>query len=262
MEATILVVIALVMVGSAALLFGSRGAEGAVVSQPLPTSSPGSPGITIASASEDLTGAWMTVQGHQYVMFVSTAFGDNRLNVPLFVGQPGHWAAEVDALPTMPPWALDVGHQGLTWEPMVSQFGTRFVLYFAASVRKDSRIHCLGTAVSDSITGPYTPTPRPIVCQSNSGGDIDPQVVTDGGHPFLIWKMDANSVPPYTAPSRIFSQPLSSDGLSVVGSPTVIYGTESAPPWARPIIEAPQMVASPFGGWWLFYSGGGGFFAP
>ena len=141
------------------------------------------------------------------------------------------------------------------------------MLYYAATVRgSEPLIHCLGTATSARMIGPYVPAPQPIVCQTKQGGDIDAQVVMDdvpGGsaRPYLIWKSDNNSETGHGT-DLIWSQALTANGLSLVGSPTVIYGTNAAPSWARPIVEAPQLVTSPLGGWWLFYSGGDGFTTP
>jgi hypothetical protein len=74
-----------------------------------------------------------------------------------------------------------------------------------------------------------------------------------------VWKSDNNSTD-HTGTDLIWSQPLASDGLKAVGSPTSIFGLAPAPAWAHPIIEAPQMVEAPNRTWWLFYSGGDGFY--
>jgi hypothetical protein len=244
----------------------THSAEGASA-QPPPTRTPKAPALMLAtSSSEDLAGAWLEPAGSQYLLFVSTAFGDPRKNVPVLVGRPGAWSAPVDALPTPPPWALSVTRDGTTWQPEVHRFGSRYVLYYSGLV-KGTRpdVHCLGTAVSATLIGPYTPMVKPIVCQRKEGGDIDGQVVVDtttsDRRTYLVWKSDNNSSRGHGT-DLIWSQPLATDGLSVVGSPTVIYGTDQAPKWADPIVEAPQMETSPFGGWWLFYSGGGGFTEP
>jgi hypothetical protein len=47
-------------------------------------------------------------------LFVSTAFGDGRHNLPLLVGRPGRWSAPVDALPVLPAWATPVADGGTT----------------------------------------------------------------------------------------------------------------------------------------------------
>jgi arabinan endo-1,5-alpha-L-arabinosidase len=262
-EMVLLVVVALVLAGAGIL---ATSAGGAVGYEPPVTRTPDAPALIIATIRHtDLSGGSLQTEDGHYLLFTSTAFGDKHDNVPVFVGRPGAWAAPVDALPVVPPWALPVAQGGTTWQPEVDRFGSQYVLYYAATVSgSQPRIHCLATATSASMIGPYVPTALPIVCQTNEGGDIDAQVLMDNTsppRPYLVWKSDNNSGPNHGA-DRIWSQPLAANGLSVLGSPTVIYGTHAAPKWAHPIVEAPQMVTSPFGGWWLFYSGGDGFGGP
>ncbi|HEX3839817.1 MAG TPA: glycoside hydrolase family 43 protein [Acidimicrobiales bacterium] len=230
-----------------------------------PTRTPDAPAIVVAgSADQDLPGGWLLSSQGQYLLFVSTSFGDPRDNIPMLTGSPGHWSAAVDAFPTLPAWAVPVSKGGLTWQPEVHRFGATYVLYYSAQLAGVTPgTHCLGTAVATSAAGPYSPSPQPIVCQRDQGGDIDPQVVVDDtsaqGRPYLVWKSDNNSTD-HTGTDLLWSQPLASDGRAVVGSPTSIFGLIQAPAWAHPIIEAPQMVEAPNRTWWLFYSGGDGFY--
>lgn len=242
-------------------------ADGSTLAAQPPTRTPNTPAIVIAdSASQDLSGGWLMQSHGRYLLFVSTSFGNLRDNIPMLVGSPGHWSKPVDALPTMPAWAVPISRNGTTWEPEVHRFGSTYVLYYAAVVAGIApTTHCLGTAVATSAAGPYSPSSQPIVCQLGQGGDIDPQVVMDGtspqARPYLVWKSDNNSTK-HTGTDLIWSEPLSPDGLSVLGSATTIYGTDWAPAWSHPIVEAPQMVEAPDGSWWLFYSGGDGFAGP
>jgi hypothetical protein len=232
-----------------------------------PTATPNAPAIVVADSTiQDLSGGWLMSSQGQYLLFVSTSFGDPRDNIPMLTGSPGHWSAAVDALPTMPAWAVPVSRGGTTWEPEVHRFGATYVLYYSAKLAGVTPpTQCLGTAVADSATGPYSPSPQPIVCQKDQGGDIDPQAIVDdtspAARPYLVWKSDNNSTN-HTGTDLIWSQPLAPDGLTVVGSPTSIFGLAQTPAWARPIIEAPQMVEAPNRTWWLFYSGGDGFGGP
>ena len=263
-EMVLLAVALLVLAGGGLLATSAGGAAG---DEPPVSHTPDAPAVIIAKVrGTDLSGASLEVENGDYLLFTSTAFGNKRDNVPVFVGRPGDWSAPVDALPVLPPWALPVAQGGTTWQPEIERFGSHYVLYYSATVRGSRPvIHCLGTATSMRMIGPYQSSAQPIVCQTNEGGDIDAQVVMDNtssvAQPYLIWKSDNNSGPGHGT-DRIWSQPLAADGLRVVGSPTVIYGTDVAPAWARPIVEAPQLVTSPFGGWWLFYSGGDGFGGP
>ena len=232
-----------------------------------PTRTPNAPAIVIADSTiQDLSGGWLMSNHGEYLLFVSTSFGDTRDNIPILTGSPGNWSSAVDALPTMPPWAVPVSRGGTTWEPEVHRFGATYVLYYSAKMAGVTPpTQCLGTAVATSAAGPYSPSPQPIVCQRDQGGDIDPQAVIDDSssqpRPYLVWKSDNNSTN-HTGTDLIWSQPLAPDGLTVVGSPTTIYGLSQVPAWASPIIEAPQMVEAPNRTWWLFYSGGDGFGGP
>jgi Glycosyl hydrolases family 43 len=272
LELVLLGVVALLLAGGGVLAASAATAHpagGAVGYEPPVTRTPDAPATIIAKVHNiDLSGGSLEVQNGHYLLFTSTAFGDDQDNVPVFVGRPGDWSAPVDALPVLPAWALPVAQSGggTTWQPEVFRFGSRYVLYYSATVRgSQPRMHCLGTATSRSMIGPYVASARPIVCQTNEGGDIDAQVVMDGtsptSQPYLIWKSDNNSGPGHGT-DLMWSQRLDANGLALVGSPAVIFGTGVAPAWAGPIVEAPQLVLSPFGGWWLFYSGGGGFSSP
>ncbi len=268
----------LVLLGAVSLMLAGGGvvatsaatahpAGGVVGYEPPVTRTPDAPAIMLATIpSTDLSGGSLLVGNGNYLLFSSTAFGNDQDNVPVFVGRPGNWSAPVDALPVLPAWALPVAQGGTTWQPEVYRFGAQYVLYYSATVRGSKPlIHCIGTATSASMIGPYTPSLLPIVCQKSEGGDIDAEVVAENAsssaRSYLVWKSDNNSGSGHGT-DRIWSQPLGDNGIGVVGSPTVIFGTGVAPAWSRPIVEAPQLVSSPFGGWWLFYSGGSGFTTP
>jgi hypothetical protein len=264
---TVLVAVVLATGGAVVATSVPVSADRPTVAAQPPTRTPNAPAIVIArSASQDLSGGWLMSSHGQYLLFVSTAFGNNQDNIPMLTGAPGHWSAAVDALPIMPTWAVPVFWGGATWQPEVHRFGATYVLYYSAQLAGViPPTHCLGTALATSAAGPYSPSPQPIVCQRDQGGDIDPQVIIDDSspqaRPYLVWKSDNNSTN-HTGTDLIWSQPLTSDGLSVVGSPTTIYGIAPVPAWAHPIIEAPQMVEAPNRSWWLFYSGGDGFAWP
>ena len=227
-EMVLLAVALLVLAGGGLLATSAGGAAG---DEPPVSHTPDAPAVIIAKVrGTDLSGASLEVENGDYLLFTSTAFGNKRDNVPVFVGRPGDWSAPVDALPVLPPWALPVAQGGTTWQPEIERFGSHYVLYYSATVRGSRPvIHCLGTATSMRMIGPYQSSAQPIVCQTNEGGDIDAQVVMDNtssvAQPYLIWKSDNNSGPGHGT-DRIWSQPLAADGLRVVGSPTVIYGTD------------------------------------
>ena len=72
------------------------------------------------------------------------------------------------------------------------------------------------------------------------------------GQPYMVWKSEQNARS-YTVDTQIWSQPLSVDGVHLVGQPTVIFGPDA--PWQGHIVEAPQLVLVR-GTYYLFYSGG------
>src|SRR6185312_2949060 len=72
------------------------------------------------------------------------------------------------------------------------------------------------------------------------------------GQPVMIWKSDQNALKS-NIPTAIWSQPLSADGLHLVGAPTQIFAPDET--WQNAIVEAPQMVLVN-GTYYLFYSGG------
>ena len=112
---------------------------------------------------------------------------------------------------------------------------------------------CIGDAISSAVAGPYIASPVPFICQQALGGSIDPRVFVDAtGQPYMVWKSEQNARS-YTVDTQIWSQPLSVDGVHLVGQPTVIFGPDA--PWQGHIVEAPQLVLVR-GTYYLFYSGG------
>lgn len=254
-----------------AVVFASslvRSPSSAVSRQPARTTTPGAPGLVVIPPQNfDLPDPMLVADHGQYYAYFSTAFLDKtHANVPELVGAPGRWGPEVDAMPRLPVWAVDARHGGKVWAPYVRRIDGHWLMYFSAVVKRPGRIfHCLGVATARSAAGPFEPVgTTPLECQLDQGGDIDVQPFTDpsgpGGvrHPwYILWKSDNNSLTPIQ-PTLIWSAPLADDGLTVSGAPRVIFAPDVA--WQLPVLEAPQMVHSPLGGDWLFYSAGRGFF--
>ncbi len=225
------------------------------------------PAITIAGPTRyDLADPFLFDAGGHYDLFVSTSFGDPGAgNVPVLVGEPGHWRQPADALPQVPGWASPARAGVPLWAPAVYRLQGTDVLYVAAPVRGASPpTHCIAVATAADPDGPFVPRAGPpLVCQASLGGDIDPEVVTDPAGPdgpqrpeYLIWKSDNNNLPG-SGPATIWAAPLANDGLSLSGPPTAIFRPQAA--WEQPIVEAPSMVRAPDGSLWLFFSAGTGF---
>lgn len=247
--------------------------EGSIMaSQPSPTPTPQAPGIVVAASSElDLPDPFLVSSSENDFLFLSTAFGDpTHSNVPELVGKPGDWSRPFDAVPAVPSWALPSSAGGVEWDPDVVSLDGRYVMYFAPELLPNLSTrptHCLAVATAKSLSGPFVPVPGPpIVCQMSLGGDIDADVIQDPqgprgpAHPnYLVWKSDNNNLPG-SGPTTIWAAPLSDDGLSVDGPAVAILAP--AQQWELPVLEAPQMVKSPDGAYWLFFSAGTGFTTP
>jgi hypothetical protein len=238
--------------------------------QPAHTSHPAAPGIPIAaSVDSDLPDPFLLTLGGRYYMYLSSAFGDNTQNVPVYTGRPNHWSAHsIDAVPELPSWAIgDPAANELTWSPAVYKFGNLYLMYLSAQLRGSNPAeHCIGVGSSPNPAGPFYISPVPIVCQLNLGGDIDPQVFVDPHGPngpyqpdYLVWKSDNNAVPGDGSPA-IWSQGLANDGFSLEGQPVSLFSADKS--WEMPLVEAPQMALAPDGTVWIFFSAGTGFFTP
>ena len=151
----------------------------------------------------------------------------------------------VDGMPQLARWV----QEGRTWAPEVMQIGERWILYYTARNRKRD-VQCLGVAVADNPKGPFRDTSvEPLVCQYAEGGTIDANPFRDtDGKLYLYYKSDGNAVGKTT---YIWGQQLTSDGLSVVGTPIPLVKDDAK--WEWRLVEAPAMVRSP-GGYQLFYS--------
>jgi hypothetical protein len=130
------------------------------------------------------------------------------------------------------------------------QRGNVFLLFYATQVAANGR-QCVSQAISLLPQGPYADlSSGPLVCQLDRGGSIDPNTFVAGdGSAWLVWKSNGTLD---GEPTRIWSQPLTSDGRSLTGQPTELLHTELA--WEQPIIEGPAMWQSPDGQLELFYS--------
>ena len=172
-----------------------------------------------------------------------------------------------DALPQLPKWTVT----GFQWAPSVwaDPNGT-YVMYYStpatipliclakpsspgcihSSTNGPTSAMCISKATSSSPTGPFVDSsPSAFVCPYAQGGAIDPSVFTaaDGTH-WLLWKSDGDCC---GLPTTIYSQQLSSDGLSVVGPSHRLTGASQS--WEGGLVEGPSMLEAN-GVFWLFYS--------
>lgn len=156
------------------------------------------------------------------------------------------WTPRGDAMPVMDAaWTT----KDDTWAPEVIRIGRRFVLFYTAP-DVATGTQCIGRAESTSPLGPFVDVHREaLVCQNEKGGSIDPSPFQDtDGQLYLLWKNDGNCCG-YDV--DLWSQPLSADGLSLVGAPTIVLAKTRS--WQGKLIEGPELVVHG-GRYWLFYA--------
>jgi len=216
--------------------------------EPPTVADPATPGSTLLSGADQPDPFILTAGGTDYLF---TSQIRSTANVPVRpLLSSGQWGPVVDALAFMPAWA----QSGDTWAPDVHQFGSHYVLYFTAALAGVyPGVECIGDAYSTKPTGPYLPASEPFICQRNEGGDIDARTFTaPNGTVYMLWKSDNNSDTARYGNTNIYSQPLSADGMRLIGLPFRIFGPDE--PWQGTIVEAPDLVLVR-GVYYLFYSG-------
>ena len=173
------------------------------------------------------------------------ATGSNGLNLQT-MNSPEliTWDIVKDPVPNLPNWA----QRGLTWAPAVMRFGSTYVMYYTVRSRS-LRMQCISMARSSTPQGPFIDSSRsPLICQKKLGGSIDPQpFVSPGGTPYLAWKSDDNAI---GRPTSLWSQQLSSDGRTLIGSESNLLTATAA--WQGDVIEGPSMWSTN-GTYFLFY---------
>ncbi len=156
------------------------------------------------------------------------------------------WELLSDALPALPKWAKLGG--SLVWAPEVAKVAQNYVMYYTAR-DKASNKQCVGAAVAPKPEGKFKDTSdKPLVCQANEGGTIDPDPFRDGNKLYLYYKNDGNCC---GYPTYIYAQELAADGLSMAGDPVRLIRNDQ--PWEGRVIEAPTMVQHE-GKYYLFFS--------
>ncbi len=179
--------------------------------------------------------------------FYGYATNASGANVPLIRSPDMHtWTRLVDALPQLPAWSAP----GRVWAPAVLARPGGYVLYYTTRDRASGQ-QCISQAFSSTPEGPFQdPSTGPLVCQVERGGSIDPGTFVDqDGSAWLSWK--SNGVAGET--SLLWSQPLSSDGRSLQGTPTVLLTQDQV--WELPLVEGPAMIRDG-DRYYLFYVAG------
>ena len=148
------------------------------------------------------------------------------------------------ALPVVPAWE----QADTQTSPGVFYRDGRWIMYYDAAQRGhagDTGYDCLSVATATSLSptdAVFTDTSsQPLLCQPGLGGAIDPSpfIDTHTGIGYLQWKSNDGGS---SRGSSIWSQQLSADGLSLVGSPTDLLDQDSVSfPWES-TVEDPQMI--------------------
>jgi beta-xylosidase len=164
-----------------------------------------------------------------------------------------------DVLPVLPGW-VHAAYPNI-WAPSVVRADDgRFVMYFSAAVEAVPTIHCVGSAVAESVTGPYVPSEVPFACPISAGGAIDPAGFRDAdGTRYVLYKVDGNAfgrggacnngIPPLK-PTPILLQRVAGDGLTKRGGVIRLLDRDGLD---GPLVEAPSL-AQVGGAYVLFYS--------
>ncbi|KAK4549157.1 hypothetical protein LTR36_007615 [Oleoguttula mirabilis] len=166
------------------------------------------------------------------------------------------------------------------WAPGIIQRPTdnKFIMYYSAdkaslhngteSAHVPGRHpppHCIGAAVSetDDPAGPYKPVATALACPIDQGGAIDPAAFQDhDGTLYVTYKIDGNNIghgglcgntkaPIVQTPIKL--QKMHPDGTTKDGNETTIMDRIKAD---GPLVEAPALVRSHEGIYFLFFSSG------
>ena len=163
--------------------------------------------------------------------------------------------------------------RGKVWAPSIIRrpSDNKYVLYYSASsngptVRAHNlRSHCIGAAVSetDSPAGPFRAQNETLICTYRRGGSIDTYAFLDlDGTLYVAYKVDGNSIGhggvcgnthKPIVPTPIMLQKLHPDGIAQEGYPEQILDRIESD---GPLIEAPALIRSQEGIYFLFFSSG------
>lgn len=168
-----------------------------------------------------------------------------------------------DALGSMAPWVK--GDDPKVWAPSVSQRADgSFLMYYSAvtNTAGNGRLHCVGTATSKTIEGPYhSNSDEPFACPTDQGGALDASAFRDtDGTNYALYKVDANAkghggvcgntVDPIMK-TPIMIQKVKADGTTKIGKPVQLIDNSV---YDGPLVEAPYMIRTKEGVYILFFS--------
>ncbi len=213
---------------------GSTGTSRSSVTASIPTAGQN------PVAGEDFPDPSVVATGRGYVAFATNSDGHN---VSMLTSTDlVHWTDAGDALPTLPNWA----EHGTIWAPSEIETAGGWVMEVTVGDARRAE-QCVFAATSDSVTGPYTLQPDPVVCEQTAS--IDPSVVRDRvGNPWLAWKDETGGV----GPTMIRAARLDPDATTLVSQPVTLLTSAAA---GVSNIEGPSLVQTG-NGYLLFFSVG------
>ena len=162
---------------------------------------------------------------------------------------------------------------GGVWAPDVVQISAdpeMYLMYYASGTKQSKgQYHCIGAAVSPSPLGPFVPINdlHPLICPEiqSTGGAIDPDGFLDPstGKRYIVYKVDGNAlgrggscnngIEPRRQTPLMLQEVDPSDGITMLGKPKQVLDRDQAD---GPLIEAPSLIRSEQGWYFLFYSSG------
>jgi beta-xylosidase len=164
----------------------------------------------------------------------------------------GSWTwLDVDLLPTPGKWVNQAAPN--IWAPDVHYLNTTdsFVMYYSG-LHDGSPYHCIGTATSSNITGPFVAQDTPFVCPLDEGGAIDASghFDEDDNTRWVVYKVDGSSkgpggpcgngdAPGFPTPIRL-QQVNATNGVTPIGNYSTILDRDRV--LDGPLIEAPNLV--------------------
>jgi hypothetical protein len=159
-----------------------------------------------------------------------------------------------DAMVGVPRWsaAKAAGKRRFvpSWAPAVGRAGNgRWLVAYAAPLRRHPGKRCIGIASSSRATGPFRHhRARPLVCPRHQGA-IDPDFFRSHGRTYLLWKTEGRGGRATTIRVRA----LRGNGRGFRPGSRAHALLRPAQRWERPLIENPSMI-SYRGRLYLFYS--------
>jgi beta-xylosidase len=204
------------------------------------------------SVLQDTDGQWYTF---------ATAGNGKQVQVAQAAASKGPWnLLNKDLLPDGGDWTTSKN----TWAPDVHRLDDgSYVMYYSGQVKNSTAFHCIGVATSKNVTGTFTPSDTPFVCDLSVGGAIDPSGFQDtDGTRYVVYKIDGNSIghggscgnevaPIVSTPLML--QQVKADGITKVGSPVQLLDRTDAD---GPLVEAPAILRNAAGKYVLFFSSG------